>query len=186
MKVSSLDITFHRGDAMYRINDRSSAIKRVQEYLRSVGNKNIFVAPTGIYDENTRLSVIDFQSQNNIKADGIVDIITFDMLFGAYSFAIKNKLTHEKVDSFINFPLLPGLFADELTHINRTLIKLLDFYGQPHSLNESNFYSDSTSNAVKLIRKIYFLDDKNFIDEELYRRMIIDHDSIFEAKDNFY
>ena len=57
MKVSSLDITFHRGDAMYRINDRSSAIKRVQEYLRSVGNKNIFVAPTGIYDENTKANL---------------------------------------------------------------------------------------------------------------------------------
>ena len=46
---------------MYRIYDKPEAIKNVQQYLSVVGNPNIFVAKTGIYDENTRLSVINFQ-----------------------------------------------------------------------------------------------------------------------------
>ena len=96
MKVSFPDITFHRGDVMYRIDDRSSAIKEIQEYLRIVGNKNILVVPTGIYDENTRLSVLDFQINNEIAADGIVNIITFIKLYDAYSFALENKKNKEK------------------------------------------------------------------------------------------
>lgn len=185
MMVNFPGITFHRGDAMYRINDRSSAIERVQEYLSMVGNKSFFVVPTGVYDENTRLSVIEFQRENGINTDGIVDLITFNMLFDSYSYILQNKKTKEMVDSFISFPLSPGLFADEMIHINRMLIKLLDFYGHPHSLSESNYYSKSTSDAVISIRKIFFLGENDLIDEELYRRMIIDYDSIYKAKEFF-
>ena len=170
---------------MYRINDKSSAIESVQRYLRVVGNQDIFVAPTGVYDENTKLSVMDFQGKNGLSVDGIVDIITFDKLFYQYSLILERDNIREKFDSFIRFPLLPGQFSGAMIHINRTLSRLLDHYGETHNLRESNFYSPSTADAVKIIRRIYLLEDKNLIDEELYGRMINDHDSIFESRDIF-
>jgi len=171
---------------MYRINDKTSAIEEVQKFLRLVGNKDIFVAPTGVYDDNTKKSVIDFQSENGINVNGIVDLLTFTKLFDKYLFALKNGITVENTKTFINFPLLPGQFNDAMIHINRTLSRLLDYYGHTHNLMESNFYSKSTIEAVSIIRKIYLLQDKNLIDEELYRRMIDDHNSIFESDEVFY
>ena len=71
---------------MYRINDRSAAIESVQRYLRVAGNPDVFVAPTGVFDDNTKLSVIDFQQKNGLDADGVVDKNTFDLLFAAFTF----------------------------------------------------------------------------------------------------
>ena len=170
---------------MYRINDKSSAIESIQRYLRVVGNQDIFVAPIGVYDENTRLSVLDFQEKNGLTVSGTVDIFTFDKLFHQYLLISERNNIREKYDSFITFPLLPGQFVDAMIHINRTLSRLLDYYGETHNLRESNFYSQNTADAVKRLRRIYLLEDKNLIDEELYGIMINDHDSIFESQNIF-
>lgn len=163
---------------MYRINDRPAAIERVQRYLRVAGNPDIFVAPTGVFDENTRLSVIDFQEKNSLEGSGVVDRTTFDLLFAAFTLLTERDRIREGLDSFIEFPLKPGQYAEPMIHINRTLARLLNHYGQPHTLRESNFYSKSTSEAVRLMRGIYLLEGEDLIDEHLYLRMITDHDSI--------
>lgn len=169
---------------MYRINDRASAIESVQRYLRLVGSPNIFVAPTGVFDENTRLSVIDFQEKNELEGSGVVDRITFDLLFSAFELINETNRIKEGYDSFIVFPLRPGQLAEPMIHINRMLARLLNHYRKTHNVRESNFYSKSTSEAVRLIRAIYLLKDTDLIDEELYGRMVADHNSINYAGNN--
>ena len=170
---------------MYRMNDRAAAIESVQNYLRAVGNPDIFVAPTGIFDENTRLSVIDFQGRNGLRESGVVDRITFELLFAAFVALTERERIRNAFDSFISFPILPGSFSDAMIHINRTLASLLNHYGLSHSLRESNFYSDATAQAVSDIRKIYRMDIKEYIDEELYAAMIRDHNSIWDSNKLF-
>ncbi len=170
---------------MYRINDRSEAIRTVQRYLRVVGNSEIFVAPTGVYDENTRLSIIDFQSRNQLEQTGVVDRETFELLYSQYVYISSRNALNDKLDSFIRFPLLPGDMNDAMIHINRTLRRLLDYYGFTHRLRDSNFYSAETGNAVDILRKIYLLKAGNFIDEEFYLRMLKDHDSVGLFNNNF-
>ena len=166
---------------MYRINDRPAAIESVQNYLRTVGNPDIFVAPTGIFDENTRLSVIDFQGRNGLTESGVVDRITFELLFAAFVALTERERIRNTVDSFISFPVLPGSFSDAMIHLNRMLLNLLNHYGVPHNLRYSNFYSENTSRAVKEARRIYLMDSEDLIDEELYARMVSDHNSIFDS-----
>ena len=166
---------------MYRINDRPAAIERVQNYLRVAGNPEIFVAPTGVYDENTRLSVIDFQEKNGLSTSGIVDRITFEILFSTFVALTERDRIAKAFGSFINFPIIPGSFSDAMIHINRILRSLLNHYGITHDLRESNFYSESTSQAVKEARRIYLLGTADLIDEELYDRMVRDHNSIFKS-----
>ena len=163
---------------MYRIYDRKSAIREVQTYLRAVGNPEILVVPSGVFDDNTRLSVIDFQEREGFRKSGTVDQATFDRLYELYViFREREKLTN-KTDSFISFPLLPGRQADGVTHINRMLSRLLGYYGYTHNLRPSSFYSTETENGVRILREIYGLEDKGYIDEVLYIRMLKDHDSI--------
>jgi peptidoglycan hydrolase-like protein with peptidoglycan-binding domain len=169
---------------MYRINDKKEAIRQIQIYL-GVINQGINVVPTGIYDDNTRRAVIDFQSQNKISADGVINLITFNMLYEMYSKKTKNINTRDILASFINFPLVKGVYSDEMIQINRILRRLLDYYGYKDGPSNSKFYSKSTADAVNILRKIYLLEDKEQIDEEFYNRMIIDHDSIFKFENKF-
>ena len=163
---------------MYRIYDKVEAIRNIQKYLRSLGNTDFSIAPSGVYDENTRLSVIDFQKSRGLVPTGTVDYDTFTILKAEYDNATNRYRVREATDSFISFPILPGESRDELLHINRLLKSILDYYGFTHRLRESNFYSKETSDSVMLLRRVYILDDVDLIDEEFYRRMIIEHDSI--------
>lgn len=163
---------------MYRIYDKPEAIKRVQRYLATASNPEIFVAPTGFFDENTALSVKDFQLMHNLEPTGAVDYTTFTLLYKEYLLITKTSEVRRITDAFITFPLLPGYLGGEMLHINRMMRATLDHYGITHSLRDSNFYSDETANAVKILRKIYLLEEGNIIDEEFYQRLIKDQDSI--------
>ena len=170
---------------MYRIDDRPEAIRSVQRYLRIAGNPDIFIMPSGVYDENTRLSVMDFQSENQLLPTGIVDYTTFVLLFNRYVYLTEIINLNKKFDSFVSFPLLPGDMNDAMIHLNRTMRRLLNYYGFTSRLNESNFYSNETTRAVDILRSLYMLEPKELIDEELYIRMIRDHNSIGLFNNNF-
>ena len=167
---------------MYRIYDKGEAIRSVQTYLRLVGNPDIFVAPSGIFDENTRLSVIDFQREYGLTPSGIVDYETFVLLYDEYDAVTKRSEVRDMTDSFISFPILPRERRDAMLHINRSLGRIMDYYGFTHRLRDSNFYSSETSEAIMILRRVYIMGDVDLIDEEFYRRMIIDHDSIAAAQ----
>ncbi len=169
---------------MYRINDRSEAIKRVQQYLASVQERAFFVAPTGIFDDNTRLAVIDFQNTKNLSPTGEVDRFTFDALFLEYSLAVKKTKLLNSVGSFLCFPILPGEMGGGINHINRSMARLLNYYGITHRLRESSFYSDESARAVKVLRQIYLLPDLELIDEIFYERMVSDNDAIGRFNNN--
>ena len=170
---------------MYKVYDKPEAIRQIQIYLRVAGNPDIFIFPSGIYDENTRLAVLDFQSTWEITPSGEVDRITFDKLYEEYATINKRNELIQRLDSFIRFPIIPGKSSDGLMHINRTIARVLDYYGYTHRLRDSNFYSDETAEAVRILRGIYSLDTKNIIDEEFYLRLINDHDSIERFNNNF-
>lgn len=163
---------------MYRINDKSEAIKRVQRYLSVVLTPAIFIAPTGVYDEETRTAVMDYQNTMSISSTGIVDYQTFELLYRDFERkSAKNRL-NERLENFISFPLIPGSMSEEMTHINRILSDLLNYYGHTHRLIYNNFYSDETSLAVNILQDIYNLNKVDYIDEEMYIRMVDDHNSI--------
>lgn len=158
---------------MYRITDKFSAIKRIQEYLRIIYEKE-FISPSGIYDEKTRNLVGKFQAEHNLKATGVVDNRTFDLLYEEFSLSQKNEETRRSLSGFIRFPLREGAQDSALSHINEMLIWLLDYYGKAHKVRLSNFYSSGTAEGVRMLRKIYLLGENDHIDEELYRRMVVD------------
>lgn len=171
---------------MYRINDKPAAIRAVQEYLRTVGDENIFIFPSGIYDDNTKEAVRKFQSNRNLEPTGEVDRITFDLIFSEHILLTERDNLRRITDSFITFPLYPGRAQRGMTHINRILANLLDYYGFTHRLRGGDFYSLETEEAVRILREIYLLENANLIDEDFYIRITKDHDSIGLFNNNFH
>lgn len=160
---------------MYSIYDKESAILQVQGFLQTVGDKDIFVAPSGVYDENTRLLVISFQRENSLEPSGAVDLITFNLLNEKYARQEEDQRVKESNAYITDFPVVPGTRARGMTHINGMLSFLMNYYGQSHNLREaSNFYTAETANAVRILRKIYYLEPLELIDAELYQRLTQD------------
>ena len=164
---------------MYRINDEQAAIREIQRYLVLIGTPEIPVVTTGIYDDNTRASVTDFQKKNGAVADGVVNRETFEMLYEAFLLQEKINEVNNSIGSFFDFPLKIGDMSEEMFGINTTLARLLDHYGYTHNLRSSRYFSRETARSVAEIRKIYKLTYGEEIDEILYYRMIRDHDSIY-------
>ena len=164
---------------MYRINDKSAAIRNIQKFLARISSDRA-VVPNGVYDENTRLAIVDFQSRMGIAPSGTVDRRTLDMIYSEYISKINNDTLAKGVGSFISFPLREGEMNEAVIHLNKTLSDLLDHYGITHRLRSSSFYSTETAEAVKIMRKIYLLPEDTLVDEELYIRMIADHSSLGE------
>ena len=159
---------------MYRIYDKSEAIKRVQNYLRAVERSVKTILPTGVYDADTRDSVINFQAENNIQVTGEVDKETFDLLFSKYMDVIFAMEINENIGNKFDFPILPGDHFTEMFNINHTLVSLLDYYGQYHNVRINNYYSKESVAAVKDLKKIYMLPINYTIDERFYARMMMD------------
>ena len=163
---------------MYRIYDRAEAIRSVQRYLRIVGNPNVFVAPSGVYDENTRQSVIDFQERMLLEPTGMVDYHTFVKIYEEYLKYIMRAKVKEDAGAFASFPFLPGDMNEKLIHINRLARDIMNYYGFTNRIRDDSFYSEETARAVEILRSVYLLEKKEMIDEVLYSRMILDHASI--------
>ena len=170
---------------MYRVYDKQEAIRRVQLYLAAVDDGRLYVAPTGIFDESTALSVTAFQNMRGLEPTGVVNRETFDLLYLEYVDAGNKDRLYATLGSFISFPLLPGQGSDSMMNINRMLATLMNYYGFSHNLRDSNFYSDQTSDAVRTMRKIYLLPDINLIDEDFYIAMLRDHNYIGRLNGNF-
>lgn len=167
---------------MYQVYDKSSITRDIQKYLSETAENGERVAPTGIYDDKTRLAVSNFQKKNNLKSTGSVDEITMNLLYESFLRKKHNRQTVEETYTLINFPITQGQRSDGLMKIHRAMATLLDYYGHTHRILESNFYSDETKNAINILRQIYLLDEDDIIDECLYFRIMNDLRSIKKLK----
>ena len=170
---------FHEVD-MYRIDDRSSAIAELQKYLDKIGISDVFIAPSGIYDETTREAVVQFQKSKHINPSGIVDLETYNLIYSEYLAVNEREQINSRLGSSISFPIYEGSYFPKMAHINRAMAECLDYYGYSHSLRDSSYYSSETAAWVKELRKIYMLPDRDNIDTEFYSRLMKDRDSIEE------
>ena len=159
---------------MYRIYYKEAAITEVQKYLG--------VSPSGVYDEDTRIAVTEFQLINELEISGEVDRKTFDMIYFQYKRRLMNDAARDEVASLTDFPIRPGNINPFMLQIHQMMATVLSYYSLTHTLRMSSYYSDATSEAVLKLREIYMLDERDEIDEEFYLRLIGDHRSIQATK----
>ncbi|MBQ8321997.1 MAG: peptidoglycan-binding protein [Clostridia bacterium] len=165
---------------MYRITDTPSAIKEVQKYLSSYSEDAKFIPPSGVYDDVTRVAVTKFQDEFGIEPSGIVDYLTFITLYDNYIRTLRAHEVSEALDSLIIFPLVRGTKNQTVRQINHIMGRLLDYYGVIHSLINTSVFTEETERAVIALREIYAMERLGIIDEEFFRRISLDHDSIYD------
>ena len=154
---------------MYFIEDKVGAIKEVQKMLG--------VNETGTFDDNTRNTVISLQKKNDLSVTGVVDYETFLIILDNY----RKRMLIDRVRSSLpfpnGFPYKRGDFNDSIGVLNSMLSLSIDKYCLKLFKPKGNYYSQRTENAVKTLRKIFLLEDKNEIDEEFYEKLQRQHQS---------
>ena len=167
---------------MYRVYDTEAAIRCVQKYLSVVMYPKLKLTYTGVYDDYMRRAIIDFQMDNNIPPTGIVDYKTFDAIFEQYRIKEKiNKVTSGR-GLAISFPLYPGCQTTTMVQINKMISLMLEYYGHSYCIRWNGIYSEQTSKAVEVLRKIYLLPADDSIDELFYMRLLYDYDSVYTSE----
>lgn len=71
---------------MVKLTDKGAAVYEIQSALRTMSRENSaicpMVVPDGLYGAETRIAVISFQKYMGIEETGIVNYITWQMIFG--------------------------------------------------------------------------------------------------------
>ena len=125
---------------MYSIEDRQEAIRELQKYLKEAGDSAIPIVPTGVYDENTRVSVERFQEDRGLEKTGRANRETFELIYAVYLEILRKRLAQSIAGADVVFPLKRGNSTSELYRINNTLANIMKRYRIPHNIRRSEFF----------------------------------------------
>ena len=160
---------------MHKTYDEISAVKQLQHYLSVISE--VYIAQSGVYDETTKKSVIDFQKNNSLNANGIVDFDTHEKIYSKY----KEETIRKKAPSKTVFPIKIGDFGDDIYVINEMMIRVMDSLNLFHSLRSSSIYNESSFNVFQELRKLFNMESCDF-DELFYYFLKNEYDFIIKTE----
>lgn len=166
-------------------NERT-AITNIQRYLRLIGTERggrIFAVPLdGIYDSSTANAVSEFQRLYSLPVTGIVDKITFDLLFAEYS-RISRADSTEYPDFF---PSAPPSYVTEFGE-KSYFISLLQFildelrisYDSIPFFDRTGEYDMDTSLAIKEFQRLSLLPVTGKVDKGTWNAMARAYNTLY-------
>ena len=135
------------------------------------------VAYTGIFDEQTRMAVIEFQKAMELPATGIVDEATWNKLFNSIV-GIFNTLPPERVYlPMLRYPGInyvkgygleqPGVFIiqEMLSYISLVIPTI-------PLVNENGIFDDQTEKAVMAFQTMFNLNPTGIVDEATWNELV--------------
>lgn len=131
------------------------AIMQIQTYLRHLSFQNSDIPTTpldGIWDRETRESVIAFQVANDLAPTGIVDRETWDKLKAEYDKSVSLNSPPIRLDIFPRMPAGYSLKLGEKSFITVAVQHILDelekIYLFP-TLSSSGVYDEITATNIR-------------------------------------
>jgi peptidoglycan hydrolase-like protein with peptidoglycan-binding domain len=140
---------------MYRIEDKKAAILEVQRFLLIIAEREDFIPQLpqdGVYSNETRAAVKDYQGRRGIKETGVVDKETFDLLYFESEEILAEKDIKKSVLNHESFPLKLGDSGADVSNLNTILRELAVYYKNISPLPVGGFFSRNTTDAVKVMQ----------------------------------
>ena len=169
---------------MYRVEDKPLAIREVQRYLLIISQNDPSleaISVDGIYTEQTRAAVSQFQQNNAIFVTGTVDKTTFDLLYAEARRTIDDEEHKTRVSEPDKFPLRLGDSGHDVTMLNNNLRSLTEYYIDIEDIPYGSFFSRSTESAVKMMQQHF----RENIDGEVTRKLFVRIEDELSARRRF-
>lgn len=163
--------TYLEGDIRPRVDLIQYALNVLSAYYPTIPG----VAITGIFDEQTRLAVIEFQKTVNLEPTGVVDSATFEALTGGL-FGILDTLPPEAVYlPTMRWPGIvfnPGDESPSIYVIQEMLSYISLVIPAIPPIEPNGVLDDSTQQAVRAFQSTQGLEQTGIIDEETWNSIV--------------
>lgn len=141
-------------------NERE-AISNLQKYLRRLSqfDNDIRLVPIdGIYEEDTRLAVLEFQQKYGLPLTGVADRATWNMIFDKYSDLTEEKNPPDMLSLFPRNPSGYELQTGDAQFLVDAVQFILDElridYDTLGEVKRTGTYDTATENAVREFQRI--------------------------------
>ncbi len=158
---------------MYRIDNTAFAIREIQRFLLTVSQiQPIFpdVAVDGIFGEETRLAVKEFQRLYLLPQTGSVDKDTFNALFLEHSRILDARDSRNEILGKEDFPLKLGSWGENVTILHAMLSQLGEYYDLSQNPT-GDFYSRETETVIKQLQQLFMTEIDGETDELLWKKI---------------
>jgi len=157
------------------------AIMMIQTYLRHLSFHNTDIPPVpldGIWDRETRESVIAFQVANELSPTGIVDRETWDRLKEEYDKSVAQNSPPIRLDLFPRMPKGYSLKEGEKSFLAVAVQHILDelekIYRFP-ALSSSGVYDEITASNIREFQARNRLTYTGEVDRETWDALAIQY-----------
>lgn len=158
---------------MYEYNDKSAKIREIQTFLSRISQTNIsipHVTVDGFYSDETRNAVTEFQRLNKLEQTGVVDKITFDIMYSVYLESISESELKDENFDLEAFPLKIGDSGRDVSALNAVLSELEAFYKELVKIN-GDFFTSDTEYSVKQMQGHLIEEQTGYVDNKFFNRL---------------
>ncbi len=138
-------------------------VRFIQKALNTIAKQYVGISKIlnedGIFGENTRRAVRDFQRIFNLDADGIVGVKTWNKISLLYALIKKIFDNSNNIEEIIRnaFPMELGSKGEDVKNIQKSLNFIFKKYGSFDKLDEDGYFGEKTRDAVKEFQKRFGL-----------------------------
>lgn len=159
-----------------------TAIRNVQRYLRQLSyhDKDIPPAPVdGVWDTETRDSLIAFQKKMGLIPTGVADMLTFDTLYAEYQ---KSVATYSPPSGFDIFPRIPANYRSGMGD-SQFLVRVIQYilnelqvaYDDLGEIPQDGEYNEATARAVRQFQLRNELEATGCVDKFTWNKLNTEH-----------
>ncbi len=168
----------------YQNNDIAQAIMQVQRFLRILqigGEGRVTVPIDGIYDNVTVEAVKLFQKENELEENGIVDKVTYDLL---YEKTLEAEFEQSEPLPIYIFKKGQSVSIGEKSDFVMLLQMLLNsitvIYDDYAPLELTGEYNETTENAVAIFQLRNNISSTGIVDKITWNAIVRNYNAISE------
>lgn len=164
----------------FSLQDRQAFIREIQSFLYECSLCDRFsvchVLQDGVYGEETRRAVTEFQKAEGLPETGAVDKKTFDLLCREACRARSARMPISPFPSGEQKTLSRGCEGGDVMSLHGILTELSVFYPEipAFSSDSLSVFHDDTASAVCIMQKHFSLPETGSADCSLYERLCLE------------
>ena len=167
----------NRENGSHFLDDTRTPIRNLQRWLRVISRKNggtgeVFI--DGIYGEETRRAVMEFQQKNGLVPTGEVDLNTFNAVFSEYETILSEGETlgaKPDFDSFRDKRMSYGDRFDDI-YLLQVLLNVIALDDERYYVSPSGVFDSDTLKSVELLRKATGRGEGDYVDRALWNDLV--------------
>lgn len=162
-----------------RLGSRGSEVLEIQLYLSTIAQYNNavpYVEIDGVYGQTTYNSVVGFQREYGVPADGVVGLATWNRLVDVYR-GIEENVTVPGVGENITILPFPGTLlrygsqGENVRYVQRLLAALSKIFSGIPSVTPDGYFGNNTRAAVIAFQNIFGLLADGIVGEETWNAL---------------